>query len=172
MFTIGFLYENSVPVQTQVATAVAQTTAIGSFEGKQAIDFTLQDRNGAEVSLHSYKGKNVVLNFFATWCSPCQEEMPVLVKLDEQLGENSVVLGVNMTSQEKSQQDVQPFLEYFNAKYKVLFDTEGDVLKKYSLIGIPTTFIINKDGIIIKRINGVITEEMLPEIVNLLNYNE
>ncbi|WP_245613763.1 TlpA family protein disulfide reductase [Alkalihalobacterium bogoriense] len=164
MFGIGMVYEQSEPVFQQVEKAVAATASVGAFEGKQAVPFTLKDKDGSEISLQSFQGKRVIVNFFATWCLPCQEEMPALVKYEQTLDENTILLGVNLTSQERSKADVEPFLNHFNANFEVLYDETGEVMKQYSIFGIPTTVVINENGVIEKRINGMVTEEMLEEI--------
>lgn len=141
-------------------TALAETKEeYGVFEGDFAFPFQLTDDQGKTVSLNDFRGKLVILNFFATWCEPCQEEMPLLVDLHEQLDPNKeVLLGINMTSQEMNVKDVQLFMKQFRAKFPVLYDKEGKVMKEYKIFGIPTTIVIDEQGKIMKRINGMLTQ--------------
>ncbi|WP_209125850.1 peroxiredoxin [Alkalihalobacillus sp. BA299] len=163
LFFVAYLYEGSNHIFRQVDEAVAATTKVGAFENELAPNFELLNLKGEKVSLEDFRGKKVILNFFATWCPPCQEEMPLLVNLYEQLKEkNIIMLGVNMTSQERNANEVRPFLSHFKAKYDVVFDVDGKVMKNYHIIGIPTTFIINEKGIVEKRINGLVTPNHLP----------
>lgn len=164
LFTIGILYSNTDDVFHEVEQAIATATAesYGVFEGEMAFPFTLIDDKGNEVNLKDLRGKRVIVNFFASWCPPCQEEMPLLVELERQLdAEKEILLGVNMTSQEKNVKDVQVFMDHYNASFPVVYDKDGKVMKDYRIIGIPTTIVVNENGMIERRINGMITEEML-----------
>ncbi|MFV8827390.1 peroxiredoxin family protein [Alkalihalobacterium sp. APHAB7] len=163
LFGVAYLYEGSHHIFRQVDEAVAATSKVGAFENEVAPNFELLNLEGKKVSLEDYRGRKVILNFFATWCPPCQEEMPLLVHLDEELKDkNIVMLGVNMTSQERNSNDVRPFLSQYNAEYDVVFDVDGKVMKNYHIIGIPTTFMVNEKGIIEKRINGIVTPNHIP----------
>ncbi|MGO4889347.1 TlpA disulfide reductase family protein [Anaerobacillus sp. MEB173] len=166
MFIVGVLYERSDTVLKNLEMAVAASTNEGAQVGNVAVDFTLLNTKGETVSLTDYKGKTVLLNFFATWCGPCLEEMPALVELDKRLSdEELIILGVNLTKQERNANDVRPFLDHFHAEFDVVFDVEGKVMENYQLIGIPTSVIINEKGKIIARINGMLTAEQVMEIV-------
>lgn len=163
LFGVAYIYEGSHHIFRQVDEAVAATSKFGAFENETAPNFELLNLEGKKVSLEDYRGQKVILNFFATWCPPCQEEMPLLVNLDEQIKDkNIVMLGVNMTSQERNANDVRPFLSQYKAKYDVLFDVDGNVMKNYHIVGIPTTFLVNEKGIIEKRINGIVTPNHIP----------
>lgn len=138
----------------------------GVHEGEQALPFELQDENGTNVKLQDFYGKKVIVNFFATWCPPCQEEMPLLVHLHEQLDTNKeVLIGVNLTKEERNRRDVELFMKQFGASYLVLYDEEGKVMDDYQIFGIPVTVFINEEGKITKRINGELTKEIVDEFL-------
>lgn len=137
----------------------------GVFPGQKAPTFSLKTLRGKTASLDEYKGKPLVINLFASWCPPCQEEMPLLNELSKTLGDKGNVIGVNLTNQERSLDDVKAFVKQFNVPFDVLLDEKGEVGKLYQIIGIPTTLLIDEKGIIQKRYNGMLTEKMIDKIV-------
>ena len=116
--------------------------------GKQAPDFQLPDLEGQPVSLSSFRGQPVLLNFWASWCAPCRYEMPFLQEIHEEWTGKSpsvVVLAVNIG---ESSSKVNEFINMYNLSFPVLLDTKQDIARKYNIRAIPTTFLIDKDGII------------------------
>ncbi|OIJ10135.1 hypothetical protein BKP35_13550 [Anaerobacillus arseniciselenatis] len=164
-FTFLFLainYERSDTAIKRMEQEVLVSNQLGVYKGDIAENFQLQNFNGEQLQLESFRGKKVIVNFFATWCAPCQEEMPILVALQEKVeNENFVVIGVNVTKEEPNRKRVREFVEHFNVNFEVLYDDEGEVMDIYQLIGIPTTFFIDEEGKIVERINGIITLEMI-----------
>lgn len=136
----------------------------GAFPNQKAPSFTLKTLAGKTASLGDYKGKPIVINLFASWCPPCQEEMPLLNGLAKKIGNKGHVIGVNLTNQERSLDDVKAFVKQFNVPFDVLLDEKGEIAKEYQIIGIPTTLLIDEKGIIQKRYNGMLTENMIAEI--------
>ncbi len=130
-------------------------------EGEQALDFTLETSKEQLIKLKSFKGKTLVLNFWTTWCTYCQEEITELNKFYSEKGEDIELMGVNITSSEQSKQAVVQFIENAQIKFLIGMDINGDVSKKYGIIGIPTTFIIDKSGVIKKKIVGPVNATML-----------
>lgn len=123
-------------------------------EGFLAPDFTLDTLDGNKVTLAQLRGKIVVVNLWATWCLPCRAETPTLEKSYEQYKDSGVViLGVDLTSQD-SVSDVKSFIQEFKLTYPILLDQAGDVGYLYQLKGIPTTFFINRQGIIRTMVVG------------------
>jgi len=169
LFSIATFYQQSETVYMQIekAVAAATTTKVGVYEGEKAIDFQLESIAGEQQSLKDWRGKTVILNFFASWCHPCQEEMPALVELNNRLDKNDfVIVGVNMLKQERNKEDVLQFLKHYEAQYPIVFDEHGKVMNDYKIIGIPTTFIIDEEGIIKKRINGMVSVDMIESLLN------
>ena len=117
-------------------------------EGFLAPDFTLDTLQGEKVRLSDLRGKIVVLNFWATWCLPCRAETPALEKTYEQYEQSGmVVLGVDLANQD-SIGDVEAFIQEFKLTYPILLDRDGSVANLYQIKGIPSTFFINREGII------------------------
>ena len=120
--------------------------------GKAAPDFTLQNLDGQSISLSDLKGKPVLVNFWATRCPPCVSEMPYLQEIyDEWSGKGLILLAINIG---ESSSKVEQFLQDHNLSLPVLLDTRAVVAQRYNIRGIPTTFFIDKDGIIQEKIIG------------------
>ncbi|GAE25291.1 thiol:disulfide oxidoreductase [Halalkalibacter wakoensis JCM 9140] len=163
---VGFMYSQSDSIYQQVEESVAATVQKGVQVGQEALPIELTTLNGDEVSLDEYLGQPVVLNFFATWCHPCQEEMPIILELEKKVKERGgKFVAINMTSQEKSKEEIRPFLQHFRATFDPLLDQDGEIMKKYQIIGIPTTLVIDEQGIIVQRINGGLTNEIMEDLV-------
>lgn len=117
-------------------------------EGFLAPDFRLDTLDGTKVTLSDLRGKIVLINMWATWCPPCRAEMPALEKSYEQYRDSGVViLGLNVTNQD-SERDIPPFVEKFGLTFPILLDRDGSVSALYQLKGLPTTFFVNREGII------------------------
>lgn len=109
-----------------------------------APDFSLDDVNGGAVSLSSYRGKVVFLNFWATWCGPCRDEMPSMERLHRQLGSRGLaMLAVNA---KESRQQVANFMKAHGLSFPALLDPNGRVSALYKVWGLPATFLIDADG--------------------------
>ncbi len=118
----------------------------GSGSGNPAPDFQLQDIEGQTVTLSSLRGSPVMINFWASWCGPCRDEMPFLQQIYEDRDSYGVTLiTINLR---ESLSVVTQFMQSNNLSFPVLLDTDGSVSLNYNVSGIPTTFFIDKDGII------------------------
>ncbi len=123
-------------------------------EGFLAPDFTLESLSGDQISLSDMRGKVVVLNLWASWCPPCRAEMPALQRVYQENQERGLeVLAVNMTAQD-SLADVEAFVQEFNLTFPVLLDTGGEVGNAYLMRALPTTFFIDREGVIQRVIVG------------------
>ncbi len=129
----------------------------GSFEpvavGKKAPQFSLPDLDGAMVNLDDFRGKVVFLNFWATWCKPCEEEMPSMQHLYESLkGQEFEMLAVSIDT--TGVETVREFVRKFGLTFPVLHNKDGSVKEIYQTTGVPETFIIDQDGVIAEKIWG------------------
>jgi len=125
----------------------------------KAIDFKLKDINGKEMSLSDLKGKKVFLNFWATWCPPCKEEMPDIQKLYEETKNSDLVIIAVEIGEPLS--TVKSFIDNNKYSFKVLLDSDQSVSSKYNIASIPTSYFIDVDGnIISKKIGGMNIDEM------------
>lgn len=117
-------------------------------EGFFAPDFTLDTLDGGKVTLSELRGNIVVVNFWTTWCPPCRAETPALEASYKAYKDSGVViLGLNLTDQD-SLKEVKAFAEEFGLTYPIVLDRDGTVGLMYQLNGLPTTFFINREGII------------------------
>ncbi len=122
--------------------------AQGPQVGKLAPDFQLQSLDGQAVSLGDFRGKPVLLNFWATWCGPCRFEMPFIQKIFEKKEWSDIGLVILAIDIGEGPSSVREFMEHFGLSFPALLDTNQDVALKYNIRAIPTTFFIDKDGII------------------------
>ncbi len=118
-----------------------------------APNFTLPGLDGHKVSLADYKGKVVLLNIWATWCAPCVAEMPSMEKLYQELKDEGFEL-LAVSVDETGTEAVAPFMKKHKLGFPVLLDTVGDIKSLYQVNGIPESFIIDKNGIIIEKVIG------------------
>ncbi len=116
-----------------------------------AASFTLNDLSGCPRRLSDFKGKVLLLNFWATWCVPCKEETPALQAAYQDLkAEGLVIVGVNLFNQERSQgrgvEHVRDFATQFGVTYPIVLDDEGEVAQAYAIAPIPTSYFIDPQG--------------------------
>jgi cytochrome c biogenesis protein CcmG/thiol:disulfide interchange protein DsbE len=131
--------------------------------GLPAPDFTFQDLDGKEVSLSDYRGWVVFVNIWATWCPPCVEEMPSIEKLYNALKDDQFkILAVSIDS--KGREAVVPFMRKYNLTFPVLLDPEGKIGTLYGLTGVPESFLIDRKGIVVKKVIGPI-DWVAPDVV-------
>ncbi len=143
--------------------------AVGNKPGMLAEDFTLPMYEQDQGSLSDYAGQVVILNMWASWCGPCRAELPDLMKLQADYGEQGLsVLAVNMQFTERTVKDAPEFIEEMKLTLPVFFDEDGDVWDRYQLVGLPTTFIIDRKGRIKQKIPGEVNYEGLQKIIEPL----
>lgn len=137
--------------------------------GKTApLDYTLKDMNGADVRLASFRGKIILLNFWATWCHPCKEEIPDLIALQNQYKNDIVVLGFSIDDKPA---DLREYAAKYQMNYPVLVGAgHENVQEAYGpMWGVPVTVIIGRDGKIAKKQSGIRSLEQFDrEIKRLL----
>jgi len=140
--------------------------ASGSAPGQLAFDFALDDVNGRPVRLSDLRGRPVIINFWASWCPPCRQEMPALQAAYQRYREQGViVLGVDLR---ESAGQVSQFASQFGVTYPLLLDHDGTVSERYQVRGIPTTLFLDAEGLIRARHVGPLTEDKIAEYVTPL----
>jgi cytochrome c biogenesis protein CcmG/thiol:disulfide interchange protein DsbE len=127
--------------------------------GVVAPDFTLPTLSGEQLSLSQFRGKPVMLNFGASWCVDCREELPLLQKLQTQYPD----LVIFYVDTEEPVETVRAYVEKFQMTYPVVLDEDGAVGKQYSLNGVPYIIFVDKDGIIQKVFIEAVTEQQALE---------
>ncbi|MCD7033318.1 thiol-disulfide oxidoreductase ResA [Metabacillus sp. GX 13764] len=132
-------------------------------KGSKAPDFMLTDMNGKTHQLSDYKGKGVFLNFWGTWCEPCKREMPYLDRQYEHYRSQGVeVLSVNIS---ESNITVQNFIDQYQLSFPVMIDKDRQVLDAYGVNPLPTSFLIDKTGKVVKVYSGQLTERMTAQFM-------
>ncbi|AZT90876.1 TlpA family protein disulfide reductase [Caldicellulosiruptor changbaiensis] len=126
-----------------------------------AVDFKLESVDGKEYSISSFRGKKVILNFFATWCPPCRAEIPDFEKF-HQSNKDIVLIGVNI---QEDKNTVKEFLNSMGVSYLVLLDKDGKIASNFGIEGIPTTFLLDENGRIIAKNVGMMTYDELDKFV-------
>jgi peroxiredoxin len=156
------------PEKPDSAPALAATSSASRPQpprvGAQAADFRLKDLTGQELSLRDLRGKNVMLNFWATWCGPCRFEIPHMVELYSELeGQGFEILAVNLREDPES---VKRFVAEYEMTFPVLLDERGKVAASYFVRGIPTSIFLDGEGIIQTVHTGTLTESLLRQYVD------
>jgi thiol-disulfide isomerase/thioredoxin len=124
-------------------------------------EFSLKDLSGTEIRLGDLKGKPILINFWASWCIPCREEMPLIEKYFQKYPQELQVVAVN---DGESEEVVRTFAEGLDLSFPILLDPQSDTSRRYNVLGLPTTFFIDKNGILKYQHTGILTE------AQLLNY--
>lgn len=134
-----------------------------------APDFTVLDYDGNEVKLSDYKGKPVVLNFWATWCYYCKEEMPDFDLAFEKHPDVEFLM-INATDgYQETIESAKAYYEDEGYNFNIYFDTEMDAVKNYGITGFPTTIFIDSDGNIVASAGGMIDLEILEKGIELIS---
>ncbi|MGJ7035964.1 TlpA family protein disulfide reductase [Anoxybacillus eryuanensis] len=150
---------------TNEVTSEQSGTNVGINVGKMAPDFELMTLKGEKVQLSQFRGKKVILNFWASWCPPCRAEMPEMQRFYEQHGQHVAIVAVNLTNKEKNRQAVETFINERGVSFDIMFDEQGTVSKTYEVITIPTSYIIDEHGVILHKHVGPLSYDMMKRTV-------
>jgi thiol-disulfide isomerase/thioredoxin len=149
-------------------TASVRAGELSPYSGAILPDFTLSDLDGNKHTLSSYRGKVVMVNFWATYCSPCIKEMPSIQRLKEKMaGKPFAILSIDMAEE---RHDVQAFLTQHQIKidFPVLLNPEGNVVEEWMITAVPTTFVIDPKGTIRYALFGGIEWDK-PDVIETIS---
>lgn len=156
--------ETAKKTETAAANEKEDTTSKVEYV---APDFELKTLEGKTVHLSDYVGKKVILNFWATWCPHCKEEMPHMQKVYEEYKNQDVeILAVNVTNKDKGKESVAQFVKKQGLTFEVLLDEEGYASSTYQVLTLPTTYMIDTKGNMVDIIEGPMNEASMKELVN------
>lgn len=152
--------ENSAATVTE---NVVNTLDPAPAVGHPAPEFALPALNGQVVSLSDFRGKPVIVNFWATWCGPCRLEMPHLQEsYAAHQADDLVILGVNLTKDDDPEA-IPAFIEEFGLTFPIILDEAGEMRKLYQLLGQPASVFIDREGIIQEYWQGPINQQFIEE---------
>jgi len=164
---VGYsFYDSALRTSVQAAAASATSLSTGLHRNQLAPDFTLRDLQGNAVSLSDYRGRKVIVNFWASWCPPCKAEMPHMQRFYEKYGSDDIVLlSVNLTSLEKSNAAAKKFADNNGISFPIALDEDGAVLDLYNVRAYPTTYVLDERGVTQDIIVGPMTTDFMETLL-------
>jgi peroxiredoxin len=162
VFTYNLLQDRENPLN--------QLTPNSQAPKESVPDFSIMDASGNMVNLSDYYGQPIVLNFWASWCPPCKNEMPDFNKVYEEYQDRVAFLMVNLTDgRQETVENGKGFIDKQGFTFPVYFDTKGEGARAYKINSIPQTFFIDRDGSLIQSFMGGINEKTLRQYVDIIN---
>ena len=158
-----------VTKETESTEASAPTTQTIESKNYLTPEFTVYDLDGKEIHLSDYFGKPIVLNFWASWCGPCQMEMPDFNEKYLEMGEEVQFLIINMTDgSRETVETASAFIAEQGYSFPVFYDTDLDAATVYSVYSLPTTYFLDVEGYTIARATGAISAETLQRGIDMI----
>ena len=148
---------------------VEDPTGATEEKGSEAPDFTVYDLEGNAHKLSDFRGKPVLLNFWASWCGPCQMEMPDFQKYYESHGDQVHFVIVNLTDgQQETVESASAFIQEKGYTFPVYYDTDIDAAMKYGVSAVPVSYFIDEEGYFVAWAQGALSADMLQQGMDML----
>jgi peroxiredoxin len=157
---LGVLVMGGIPLSSagSIWGSIRGAGAQGAVAGQLAPNFVLSTLSGKTVTLSQFRGKEpVYLNFWTTWCTYCKHEVPQIEAMQHRYGSRIAFLGVDLAGEETSLRAVRQFQSNYHVNYPILLDTTGQVADNYLVHSIPTTVVINRQGVVTAVFQGEAT---------------
>jgi len=137
---------------------ISTDNVIIKLDGDKAPDFSLKSVDGKTVKLSDYKGKVVIIDFWATWCGPCRRGIPDLVSIQKEFKDDLVIIGISLDA-EKTIKDVPGFVKSYSINYPIVYGDEKVVMAYGGIQSIPTAFVVDKKGNVVDRHIGLVSKD-------------
>jgi len=157
------------PPTAEASTGTGEAETTGDPESELAPDFTVYDAEGNAHKLSDFRGKPVVLNFWASWCGPCKSEMPDFDDAYKKYGEDIHFVMVNLTDgSQETVESASTFISQSGYSFPVYYDTDMDAAATYGVNSVPITFFIDSSGAIVAYGSGALTAENLEQGIGMI----
>jgi len=155
LLSVVLMYSIIKVTSETIAETKTDIFAGSNYDSDKAPDFTLKSTDGKKIKLSDYKGKIVILDFWATWCGPCRIGIPDLIEIQKEYKDKVVVIGISL-DQDRTIKDVIPFIKEYKINYPVVYGTEQVVVDYGYIEAIPTTFILDTKRNIVDKFIGLV----------------
>ncbi len=161
------MFSQSLVAGSSNASSGDADLAPAPIAGHPAPDFELASPTGETIKLSDYKGTPVIVNFWASWCSPCRAEFPEFQQAAVDNADSLVIIGVNSTSVDRAEQ-IPAFLDEFGITFPIALDESGDVVDTYRVLGLPTTVFVDSNGVVNEVFTGPLNKAYIESKISEL----
>ncbi|WP_228116276.1 TlpA disulfide reductase family protein [Fictibacillus phosphorivorans] len=167
---IGLAFYTAMDEKEEQQTEVKEEENTGLKRGSKAPTFSLRTLDGKQVDLNDYRGKKVIINFWATWCPPCRDEMPEMEKFyNEYRNKDIEILAVNLEYSETNTEKVRKFVQEYKLSFPIPLDEKNTIGKQFRAVSIPTSYFIDEKGVISNSHIGPMDYDFMKNEIDKMN---